>query len=382
MDINIRAFGGEVSCFCYNFSGDPNDIAPDASAPLRSSLLGGEEPVDPDLKGQYVDEYLLGFEYEVAPNFALGVQATYRDLGRVIEDFLQPDGNYFIANPGEGIGTHVTFYDYYYAYAFPDGFDTTAPAPKAEREYTAVTLTARKRFSDNWQLIASYVWSELEGNYDGAFQVSTGQLDPNINSAYDYADFTVNSQGKLSLDQTHTFKVDASYLFSEGVLNGLNVGASAYYRSGLPLNAYGYSFGYANNEFFLAPRGSLGRGPDDYEMDLSVSYPLEFGDSGVSLKLMLDVFNVLDRQAITRLDERYNRAEDGFGAGIPGNCFPPFEPGDLCSTMGGINHIEGTTQAAGEIPNIKDNAPNPDYLQAGQAFTGPRTIRFGLKLNF
>ena len=31
----------------------------------------------------------------------------------------------------------------------------------------------------------------------------------------------------------------------------------------MPLNAYGYSFGYANWEYFLVPRGSLGRGPSD-----------------------------------------------------------------------------------------------------------------------
>ena len=54
-------------------------------------------------------------------------------------------------------------------------------------------MTATKRYSNNWQLIASYVWSKLEGNYDGTNQISTGQLDPNINSAFDYGDFLINS---------------------------------------------------------------------------------------------------------------------------------------------------------------------------------------------
>ena len=44
------------------------------------------------------------------------------------------------------------------------------------------------------------LWSSLEGNYDGLFQASTGQLDPNLNSAYDYADFAVNNEGPLSND--------------------------------------------------------------------------------------------------------------------------------------------------------------------------------------
>ena len=64
--------------------------------------------------------------------------------------------------------------------------------------------------------MASYVWSRLEGNYDGTFQVSTGQLDPNINSAYDYADFLVNADGRLSNDRTHTLKFDGSYELQRG----------------------------------------------------------------------------------------------------------------------------------------------------------------------
>ena len=61
--------------------------------------------------------------------------------------------------------------------------------------------------------MTSYVWQRLEGNYDGVFQNSTGQLDPNINSAFDYADFLVNADGRLTNDRTHQFKFDGSYEF-------------------------------------------------------------------------------------------------------------------------------------------------------------------------
>jgi outer membrane receptor protein involved in Fe transport len=377
MDINIRAFGGEIQCICNNFDPSPSNLTPDPGAKLSNSgnyfsLLGGStEPVDPGLKGQYIDEYLLGYEYEVAPNFAVGIQGTYRNLGRAIEDFLTPGGDYFIANPGEGeFGKQVTFYDYYFYPGRPDIW--SAPAPKAKRKYTAIQLTARKRFSNNWQLIASYVHSKLEGSYDGAFQVSTGQLDPNINSAYDYADFLVNSDGKLSLDQTNVFKVDGSYLVSKGALNGLNVGASAYYRSGYPLNAYGYSFAYQNWEFYLAPRGSVGTGPSDYELDLHLGYPIHFGN-GKSVSLLVDVFNTLNRQAITRYDERYNEIADGFCGGIPAS---------LCSNMGGINHQNGSIQPVGQLANPRATATNPDYLKKGVAFTAPRSIRAGVRFSF
>lgn len=361
MDINIRAFGGEIQCFCYNFSPDPNNYQPldQSLTGFRNSLLGGStEPVDPDLKGQYIDEILLGYEYEIMPNFALGIQGTYRDLGRVIEDFLIVDeGGYFIANPGEGIGKTMTFYDY-----------SSVAAPKAKREYYGVELNARKRYSDGWQMYVSYLWSQLEGNYDGVFQASTGQLDPNINSAFDYADFMINADGKLSNDRTHTFKINGSYTIQDGAVEGLTFGLSAYYATGAPQTAYGYSAGYQNWEYFLTPRGSLGRGPADYEADLHVSYPWQIGD--YELQFMVDVFNILDRQAATTRDQRYNLNGQPC-AGVPD---------DLCNGDGGLQHNGASIEPIGQLPGL--NPSNPDFLRKGTAFTGQRNIRLGLRFRF
>ena len=365
MDINIRSFGGELVCFCYNFSADPANLAPDPKAPRKSSLLGGATPVDPNLKGQYIDELLGGYEYEIRPNLAIGIKGTYRKLGRVIEDMLKApiDGSYIITNPGSGIGAESGFYD---------GV-STAPAPKAQRTYKGVELTATKRFSDNYQFFASYVWSRLEGNYDGTFQASTGQLDPNINSAYDYADFLVNNHGLLSNDRTHQLKFYGSYQFPSGsMLSGLDVGLAAHYASGTPLTAVGYSAGYANWEYYLTTRGALGRGPADYEADFHVDYPIKFGTGRMSI--IADVFNVMDRQGKTALDLRFDRVQDVTGA----NPCPGFTA--VCNGAGGIAAIPGTVKPVGSV-NIA-NATNPDFLKAGTQFTQPRTFRLGARYTF
>ncbi|MBZ0089913.1 MAG: TonB-dependent receptor, partial [Thermoanaerobaculia bacterium] len=362
LDINVRAFGGENQCFCYNFSPDPDDFRPisDDESGFGTTLLGGATPVDPDLKGQFVDEFMLGYEYEVLPNFAVGIQGTYRELGRVIEDFLIiSEGNYFIANPGEGIGSVATFYDY-----------VEVPADKPKREYTGVELTARKRYSDGWQLYASYLWSKLEGNYDGVFQASAGQLDPNINSAFDYADFLINADGKLTNDREHSFKVNGSYTFQEGPLADFNIGLSAYWRSGTPLSAYGYSFAYSNWEYYLTPRGALGRNPSEYEADLHLGYPLKLGTG--ELQFQLDVFNLLDRQAITSYDQRYN-LETSRCAGIPD---------ELCNGDGGLQHDGESLDPVGQLDDPRATATNPDFLKRGAAFSGQRSIRVGIRYRF
>jgi hypothetical protein len=363
MDINIRAFGGEVQCFCYNFSPNPNNFLQDPAAPRAQSLLGGEEPVDPALKGQYLDEFLVGFDYEVRPSFVVGAKFTHRDLGRVIEDFLIPsEGNYFIANPGLGIGREMAFYD----------GEHTAPAPEAKRTSTAFELTANKRFGNNWLFIASAVFSKLEGNYDGTFQASTGQLDPNINSAFDYADFLVNADGKLSNDRNVQLKFDGAYEFSSGALSGLSVGPSFRWYAGTPLNAYGYSFAYQNWEYYLVPRGSVGRGPSEWETDVHISYPIRFGGEK-RLSIIADIFNLFNRQSITQYDERYNLISDGECGGIPSA---------ICTGDGAILTTGNSLTPAGSISNPRATASNPDYLKKGIAFTQPFSLRFGVRFQF
>jgi outer membrane receptor protein involved in Fe transport len=370
MDINVRTLAEGVNAWSYNFDPTPGAIIPDPAAPFRSGGFGfGATPVDPDLRGQYIDEWLAGLEYEVVPNLVLGTRFVHRTLGRVIEDFLvdNVDGVYATANPGEGsLGRTVYFYDFVHS----------APAPRAERRATSLELTARKRWSGRWQLLASYVWSRLEGNYDGLFQNATGQLDPNLNSAFDFADFMVNAEGRLAAERAHQVKLDGSYQFS-GTLDGLNVGLSAWWFSGLPLNAYGYSFAYGNSEYYLVPRGSLGRGPSDREAHLHVSYPLRL-TGRTRLNLILDVFNIFNRQAITRLDERYNTPQDGPCAGIPDG---------LCNGDGGLLARPGTLVPQDEIADPRATATNPDYLKKGAdwispAFTGQRSLRLGVRLTF
>jgi hypothetical protein len=363
-DINIRAFGGELAAFAYNFSPDPANLTPITGTPGKNSLLGGStEPVDPNLKNQYVDEFIIGFEREIAPNLSVGIKYNHRKLGDVIEDFLVPSvGDYFIANPGQGtLGQSLGFYD-----------GASAPAPLAVRTNDAVQLTATKRYSNNWMFLASYVWSKLEGNYDGTFQNSTGQLDPNINSAFDYGDFLINAQGRLSNDRTHQLKLDGTYDLSKGMLSGLQFGLSTHWYSGLPLTAYGYSFAYANWEYYLTPRGSLGRGPSDYDADVHLAYPIKFGANS-SATFIGDVFNLFNRQAITQLDQRYNLVSGGHCSGIAAA---------ICNGDGGLLHSGSTINPVSQLANPTATATNPDFLKAGTAFTGQRSLRLGVRITF
>src|SRR5204863_4802463 len=63
---------------------------------------GGGELVAPGTKSQYLNDVVVGGEYEVIPDVKIGAAYIHRDLGRVLEDMSTDGGNtYVVANPGE-----------------------------------------------------------------------------------------------------------------------------------------------------------------------------------------------------------------------------------------------------------------------------------------
>jgi outer membrane receptor for ferrienterochelin and colicin len=316
MDLVIRSYSYERQPNIINYS--PTDNHPDPAAEAdygtASHILGGfTEPADPNLRSQFVEEYILGGEREVFPDVAVGIKGIYRSYGRVIEDFLCiDDGTYCIGNPSQGIMRRV----YNLAYA------ETFPAPRPVRIFRGIQLDVTKRFSNNWQMLASYLYSKLEGNYDGEYAPFTNAgADPNISAAYDYYDFFTNgsdlskitNRGYLSNDRRSQFKVSGIYMTPFK----LAVGVSAYYRTGTPLSRMGFSDAYTRWEFFLTKRGSEGRTPATYEADLHLGYPIEV--KPVTINLLLDVFNVLNAQRPVLLDQRWGFQEADNASPTPVN---------------------------------------------------------------
>jgi hypothetical protein len=306
MDLVIRSYSYERQPRIINYS--PTSVVPDANAEadadIESAILGGlQTPADPNLRNQFITEYLLGYDRQLWPDFSVGVKGIYRSYGRVLEDFLcADDGTYCIGNPGEGLMSRVYTLDY----------SQTFVAPKAKRDFKGIEFDATKRFSNHWQGMASYLYSKLEGNFDGEYSPFTNVgADPNITAAYDYYDFftngsdlnTITNKGPLSNDRRHQFKVSGTYETPWKV----SIGAAAYWRSGTPLTRYGYSDAYGRYEFFLTERGAEGRSPSNYDVDLHFGYPIQL--RGATLNVLLDVFNVVDAQRPILLDQRWGFSE-------------------------------------------------------------------------
>ena len=184
-------------------------------------------------------------------------------------------------------------------------------------------LDVNKRFSNNWQGLASYLYSKLDGNFDGLYAPFTNVgADPNISAAYDYFDFFTDGTRPRHASPTTgrcrtTAGTSSRSRASTSRRGSCRSALSAYYRTGTPLTRYGYSDIYGRYEFFLTKRGAEGRTPDTYEADVHLGYPLELGP--VTINFLLDVFNLLDAQRPILLDQRWGFQEADNFAPTPVN---------------------------------------------------------------
>jgi hypothetical protein len=388
LDINDRQFAGEglIAGIGVNCTADANgriDPTTCNTPPVRNAAIGGGSmgAVAPRLKGMYSEEVIAGVQYDVGLDLVLGASYIHRDLGRIIED-VSPDGgnNYIIANPGDPIDPGaVRDLEKKISALPPDpaacNGNTGPMCPRAnaqqqlalyqnlgngfvrpKRNYDALVITATKRLSHNFLLLASYTYSRTLGNYPGLFQASNGQLDPNISTQYDLRELLLNRDGPLPNDRPHNLKLQGSYFIPFGE-NTVVLGLAFNGFSGTPIEVLGGHPTAGRRETFVLPRGAGGRTPFYTQLDLHVSYRRQLSKV-FGLEAYWDVFNVLNQSAVTAVDPEYTTSSV--------RPIPNGTPADLVNLK----------TVSGGVPILNPNYGRPTAYQA------PLSMRFGLRLSF
>lgn len=302
-----------------------------AAGTTRHNVAAGlsASEFDADAKSTYLDESLVGFEYEAFPGLNLGVRYVHRSFGRILEDvglapmvayFVLPSSQlasveYFITNPDEGTEVQLS-------QAPGTSFE------KAIHDYNAVEFTADKRFADRWQLQASYRWSRLNGTFEGFYRNDNGQSDPAISSLFDFPtndpsytsigvpEFGFRGDirflgelgaGPLPNDRPHQVKLFGNYAFDFG----LNLGLGFDIGSGRPLTALAANPVYdSDGEIPETPRGEGFETEDGFrtraEVESNINFQASYGvpvGQNRRLVLLADVFNLFDQQAVVKYDD-------------------------------------------------------------------------------
>jgi hypothetical protein len=123
---------------------------------------------------------------------------------------------------------------------------------------------------------------------------------------------------------------------------------------------------YYGSILYLSNRGAWGRTDAEYEMDLHLGYPIKIG--GVEVNVLLDVFNLLNRQGETGRDQNYNYTDQtinviDYATGKP---LPPIARGTPCASV---------------VSPENAYSCNPGFNTAN-AWQDPRSVRLGVRVTF
>jgi len=306
-----------------------------------------------DLKMVFQDEYILGFQQAISPAWSYGVNATYREVSRAVEDARINNipgcpgySSFPIINPGDSVtlwcedtGQYVTFDSSQTGYlATGSGFTFGYKKPK--RTYKAVEFQLDRAWDDKWSFNASYIWSKSEGNIEGPVNSDAGYADTNLVQFYDHP--AVNERyGVLFNDHRHQLKLRGSYKLNDM----FSFGATFSAISGGPITAFGvrwpndnrsaggpgeFSGGgsgwlcvsgcddWTTRELVWSERGAFGRMPWVKDLSASVTWT-PFSD--IDLKARFSVYNLLNDQTVVNVHSRYEST--------PGNQMPHFGEGTV-----------------------------------------------------
>lgn len=294
-----------------------------------------------DLKQVYQDEYILGFQQAINNAWSWGVNATYRELNRAVEDVRINhvegcpwySGDWPILNPGE-VNTlwcptteeWVTFDSSVDGYqALGSGLIMGYKKPK--RTYKAIEFQLDRAWDDKWAFNASYLWSKSDGNIEGPVNSDTGYNDTNLVQYYDHP--AVNERfGPTFNDSRHQIKLRGSYKLNEM----WSFGGTFTARSGGPITAFGvrwpnddrsaggpgeFSGGgsgwicvsgcgdWTTRELVFTPKGAFGRMPWVTNLGANVTWTLP--SETYDLTARFSVFNLLNKQTPINVHSRYER---------------------------------------------------------------------------
>ncbi|MDQ7998078.1 MAG: TonB-dependent receptor [Luteibacter sp.] len=321
----------------FNYTGiDANGI-PQGLTPIFSSTGGPISanseygiPRDPktaaatNIKSEYQDEFILGFDAALTDKWTYGAKATVRKLRNAIDDVgdsgailrkmersgIDPDtigdiqGSYLF-NPGRANTFLIpnTNGGYYSVDMNNEDFGF----PHSKRNYYGLELYLDHAWDGKYQVRFDYVYSKSYGNSEGQVRSDIRQDNVSATVDWDYAEVMQYSNGELANSRKHNFKIYGSYqLASEWLVSGnINI------ASGAPRSCLGFygpnetnpNLGYGSYYHWCdgqpSPPGEAGHNPWTYIVTGSVEYRPEWADK--KLAFNVTVFNLLNQRKETQV---------------------------------------------------------------------------------
>lgn len=261
----------------------------------------------PTTQTPYTDDFELGYQVDLGRNMSAEATYTYRRTRDILEDYdlelyaTAQDGSINYPGPIDHPQSLFLGLEYFGYTENPGSNFVIATLAGGKRNYKGIEFVFRKRYSDNWQMLASYTYNDADGNTNSDsnadFQGDVIFLDPRA----------PNQFGRQPGSIQHLFKVAGSYTWPIGV----EVGANYRWNSGtlasrtflasrrnLPIRvAPSEAFEFAGiRTRWIAPDtvGTL-ENPSWGQLDLRLQYRARFAQR-LTAEFFADIFNVFDSQ--------------------------------------------------------------------------------------
>ena len=301
--------------------------------PARATDPVSPHAVDDDLEAQTTDEFVIGLDHELMPNFAVGAAYTYRKY----------DNFYFWTRYNSSTGQALFPEDYAFHHnvtgTLPDGTAFTAPVynsnvrfpvppgrfflnrPDYTQTFNGVELTLTKRLSNGWMARASGAWN------DSRQQVGERACFDPTNVLYNHGEDSVNGMceddgivapnagggsgafGNVNLNSRWQFNLNGMYQLPLG----FGIAANYFIREGYPIGWYVID---------TSPGPTAATNPGDGiqrrinvtpvedhrynsvdQLDLRIDKTLNI-TSSVSMVLSADLFNALNDNTVLQRNSR------------------------------------------------------------------------------
>lgn len=276
----------------------------------------------PTTKTPYTDDLQIGYGVDLGNNMSFDALYFNRRTRDILEDYdlhlyADPEGYSSIPNGYLAPNSLFLGYDYFGYTENPGSNFVIATLAGGERNFQGLEFVFRKRFANNWQLLASYNWNDGEGNTNSDsnadFQGDVLFLDPRAPNQY-------GTQPGLI---RNIIKGAGSYTFDMGLQLGATmswnsgtIGSQTFLASGrnLPIrvpSGQGYEYGGTIQRWLAPDVVGTFQNPSWGQLDLRAQYLKGIG--GANVEFFVDLFNVLNNQSAVR--------EQDLVAGAGGNPF-------------------------------------------------------------
>jgi hypothetical protein len=295
----------DTSSVLYNANVDPSN----------PGSLESPNQIDPNLSAPVTDEFIVGFEREIRPEFSFGVNYIYKKFTNMLWDDWYPDGGVVgIDQPWVGVtrddfvSTTETFEGQTITYYRPaPGVskigDFVTNWPDYHQRYQGIELTAAKRLSDRWMMNAGFTFAD----HREYFESEAAVFDPTNVDLRDGEQVYYGSSGSgksgFFMNSRWNFKLDAMYQAGWGITIAGKLNGREGFVFPETFRTASRPGGAGRAEVLFNPLGDT-RLENLWVADFRVEKQFNFGTQRFSA--MMDIFNLFNAPTVLGRERRQN----------------------------------------------------------------------------